>query len=54
MSTYIPKYACETPIQCIHPNIDHIYTEINSINTNILDYYKYISFISDNDHGSTC
>ena len=53
-SFVIPQYVYDTPIYCIHANIDRIYTEINSNNTDILDYYKYISFLSHNDHGSTC
>ena len=53
-SFVIPEYAYNTPIYCIHANIDRIYTEMNSNNCNILHYYQYLSFLSDNDHGSTC
>ena len=54
MSFVLPHYANSTPIYCVHPNIDRIYTEINLHNCSQVDWYTYLSFISDNDHGQTC
>ena len=50
MSFVIPPYADKTPVYCVHPNIDRIYTELNNHNCSQKDWYTYLEYISDNDH----
>ena len=50
MSFVVPHYANKTPIALEYLNIDRMYTELNSNNCNILYYYQYLDFISNNEH----
>ena len=50
MSFVIPSYANKTPIALQYLNIDRMYTALNSNNCNILLYYQYLDFISNNEH----
>ena len=50
MSFVLPNYATDTPIALKYLNIDRMYTELNSNNCNILYYYQYLDFISNNEH----
>ena len=54
MSFVIPDYSNKTPVYLAHLNIDRIYTEINDHTCSQQDYYVYLEYISDNDHGSCC
>jgi len=54
MSFVIPDYANKTSVYRAHHNIDRIYTEINKHICSQHDYYLYLEYVSDNDHGSTC
>ncbi len=51
MSFVVPHYANKTPVYRVHPNIDRIYTELNKHTCSQEDWYLYLEYISDNDHG---
>ena len=53
MTFKAPEYTCRHPVFPTWSNIDIMYDEVNKNECNKLDWYVYLSYITNNGYHST-